>query len=221
MTVSHMTTGHKKGEGNMPKQTFFNLDKIKQEKILEVAMEEFAFNSFEKVTIDNIVKKSGIPKGSFYQYFLNKEDIYKYLFKLVGSEKSKDLEKYLPKLKELSFSEFIRELYLAGIDFDFQDSTYVGLREKFLYNCSMELREEILELMIIESNALLEKILKHYMTKGELKKNLKIDLVADMLTTLTIFFSKRLKTKERKSKEYVIEVMEEMISIIEEGIKRS
>lgn len=79
----------------MPQQTFFNLDSLKQEKILNVAMEEFAFNSFEKVTIDNIVKKAGISKGSFYQYFLNKEDVYQYLFKILGREKLKALEMLL------------------------------------------------------------------------------------------------------------------------------
>lgn len=205
----------------MPQQTFFNLDSLKQEKILNVAMEEFAFNSFEKVTIDNIVKKAGISKGSFYQYFLNKEDVYQYLFKILGREKLKALEMHLYKLNEISFSEFIREIYFAGIDFDFQDSIHVELKEKFLYNCSKELREEILELMIIDSNALFEKILKYYVKKGELNENLKVDLVAEMLTTLTIFFSKQLKREQGKSKEYIMDKIEEMISIIENGIKRS
>lgn len=204
----------------MPQQTFFNLDEKKQEKILNAAMEEFASNSFEKATIDNIVKKAGIPKGSFYQYFSNKEDVYKFLFKSLGSKKYEYLEMYLSRLNEISFSEFIREFYLAGIDYTFQNSEYVGLSERFLYNCSKELREDILELMIPDSNALFEKVLKYYMTKGELKENLNISLTAEMLTTLTIYFSKHLKTRLR-SKEYIMDTIEEMINIIENGIKRS
>ncbi len=205
----------------MPKQTFFNLNENKQEKIINAAIEEFALNSFEKATIDNIVKKACIPKGSFYQYFENKEDVYKYLFKFLSGKKYKELEMYLSKLNEMSFSEFIRMFYISGIDFNFQDSSRVKLGEKFLYNCSSELREEILELMIPDSNALLEKVLKHYMTKGELREELNTALAAEMLTAITIFVSKSLKTELGKSKKYIMDTIEEMIKIIENGIKNN
>lgn len=204
----------------MPKQTFFNLDQQKQERILNAALEEFALNLFEKVTIDNIVKKAGIPKGSFYHYFENKEDVYQYLFESLVSQKNECFKRSLSELNNKSFSEMIRELYFAGIDFDFQDSTYVGLREKFLYNCSAELREEILERMIQDSDALFKKVLRYYVVKGELKEDLNVNLVAEMFTTLTIFLSKRLKSEQRKSREYIIDTMEEMIRIIEKGIER-
>ncbi len=205
----------------MPKQTFFNLQKQKQDAILDAAMDEFASFPYDKATIDNIVKKAGIPKGSFYQYFSNKEDVYRYLFEIISREKTKKLELYLLKLGETSFSEFIRRFYFEGIDFNFKDSSYMNLREKFFNNCSKELRDEILEFLIQDSNRLFEVVVDYYISKGELKEGLNIRLVSEMLTNLTILFGKQLRNKPGISREHIMDTIEEMICIIETGIKRS
>ncbi len=59
----------------MPTQTFLNLNYEKQEKILFVAIEEFANNTFNEASMNRIVKKAKIPKGSLYQYFKDKKDL--------------------------------------------------------------------------------------------------------------------------------------------------
>lgn len=64
----------------MPSQTFFNLDKNKQKKLLDVAMEEFSNYSYNEVSINQIIMKAGIPRGSFYMYFKDKDDLFEYLF---------------------------------------------------------------------------------------------------------------------------------------------
>lgn len=71
----------------MPKDTFFNLDEIKRQRIVDAAIEEFSRLHYDKVTINGIVKNAEIPKGSFYQYFENKDDLYIYLFTNLASNK--------------------------------------------------------------------------------------------------------------------------------------
>ena len=53
----------------MPTNTFYNLPKEKQEKVLEAAKEEFFRAKDGNVLVKNIVISAGIPRGSFYQYF--------------------------------------------------------------------------------------------------------------------------------------------------------
>ena len=65
----------------MPKSTFFNLKQEKREKIEKALMKEFSNNSFEQASISNIIKEAEIPRGSFYQYFEDKEDAIKYIIK--------------------------------------------------------------------------------------------------------------------------------------------
>ena len=49
----------------MPTETFFNLPDEKKERIIEAAVDEFAENGFENAKVNEIVRKSSIPKGSF------------------------------------------------------------------------------------------------------------------------------------------------------------
>jgi len=47
-----------------------------REKILRTSLKLFSEKGFDKVTVDEIVKKSGTSKGSFYQHFSAKSDIF-------------------------------------------------------------------------------------------------------------------------------------------------
>ena len=74
----------------MPKQTFLNLKEDKKEKIEKALIKEFSRNSFEKASISNIILEANIPRGSFYQYFEDKEDaIYYIIDKYLEKEKNK------------------------------------------------------------------------------------------------------------------------------------
>jgi AcrR family transcriptional regulator len=63
----------------LPKQTFFNLPKQKRKTLLEAAEREFTRVPIFEASIANIIKIANIPRGSFYQYFEDKEDLYFYL----------------------------------------------------------------------------------------------------------------------------------------------
>lgn len=74
----------------MPKKTFYNLKDEKRKKIERALIKEFTNESFEKASISNIIEMAGIPRGSFYQYFEDKEDaIYYVIEKFMTGEKKK------------------------------------------------------------------------------------------------------------------------------------
>lgn len=60
-------------------QTFQNLDNIKQSRILNAALQEFAENGYEQASTNQIVKNAGIGKGILFYYFKTKKDLYQYL----------------------------------------------------------------------------------------------------------------------------------------------
>lgn len=66
----------------LPKQTFFNLPAKKRQTLLKAAKMEFTRAPLSDASIANIVKTAGIPRGSFYQYFENKEDLFLYLLNI-------------------------------------------------------------------------------------------------------------------------------------------
>lgn len=63
----------------MPKETFYRLPDEKRERVMAVAEREFLENSFEAASINRIIKEAAIPRGSFYQYFEDKKDIFLYI----------------------------------------------------------------------------------------------------------------------------------------------
>ena len=65
----------------MSSSTFLNLPAEKQEKLLEAATREFSHKPFNEASINQIIKEAGIPRGSFYMYFQDKEDLFRYLLK--------------------------------------------------------------------------------------------------------------------------------------------
>lgn len=63
----------------MPSNTFFNLPEEKRETILEAAREEFSRVPYEKASINKMIRAAKIPRGSFYMYFTDKEDLFHHL----------------------------------------------------------------------------------------------------------------------------------------------
>ena len=60
----------------MPKQTFYKLPREKQERILAAAKREFTQVRYSDASINQIIRDAGIPRGSFYQYFEDKKDLF-------------------------------------------------------------------------------------------------------------------------------------------------
>lgn len=65
----------------MPTQTFFDLKEEKKNRILDAARRVFFRDTYDKISIQDIIKEAQIPRGSFYQYFEDKDDLLLYCIK--------------------------------------------------------------------------------------------------------------------------------------------
>lgn len=128
----------------MPTATFFNLPKEKQKRLLEAAKAEFTRAPLNEASISNIVKLAGIPRGSFYQYFEGKEDLYFYYFDQLRRDTKLEFEKAVRDAKgdilqasEVYLSRMIREI-LTGensaffknlfMNMDFRSSEHISAK---------------------------------------------------------------------------------------------
>ena len=83
----------------MPSSTFLNLPAEKQEKLLGAATREFSHKPFNEASINQIIKEAGIPRGSFYMYFQDKEDLFRYLLKGYVDQLFMLLEEFLLRVR--------------------------------------------------------------------------------------------------------------------------
>lgn len=170
----------------MPKDTFFNLPEEKRQRIIDAAVLEFSKSHYNKVTIDGIVGGAGIPKGSFYQYFENKDDLYTYTFSQIGDRKKDTLEKTEQYIDTLTFREYLLKMLEDATEFEDEDLVLIQLKDKFMNECPQEVRRKVLKNEIPKSYRLLEKVLTAYIQKGELKEDLDVKVAAYIITTCTV-----------------------------------
>ena len=62
----------------MPSATFFRLPEEKRRRLMEACWAELTRVRFTEASINRIIGAAHIPRGSFYQYFTDKEDLVRY-----------------------------------------------------------------------------------------------------------------------------------------------
>lgn len=65
----------------MPSERFLNLPEEKRQRVLRAGVEEFSRVPFDQVSINKIIRAAGIPRGSFYQYFEDKQDLLEFIMR--------------------------------------------------------------------------------------------------------------------------------------------
>lgn len=63
----------------MPSSTFFRLPEEKRQRLIDAAWVEFTQTRYTDASINRIIQSARIPRGSFYQYFVDKGDLFHYL----------------------------------------------------------------------------------------------------------------------------------------------
>ncbi|SFA94251.1 transcriptional regulator, TetR family [Lentibacillus halodurans] len=117
----------------MPKQTFYNLPEEKKQTLIAAVEKEFSRVPLYKASISNIVKGAGIPRGSFYQYFDDKEDAFFFLLNDLSSRR-KDHFVHLLKTHDGDLIEaitvFFQTAITEGENFNFMKNTFLNMTYK-------------------------------------------------------------------------------------------
>ena len=125
----------------MPKQTFFNLPEVKRQAIINIAIEEFAENDYQAGSISRIVARAGIAKGSFYQYFEDKKDLYLYLLDLSAQQKKEFLDQTPPPDPQMGTFDYLRWLFSAAVQFEFSNPRLSSVAYRAYYGNTPFLEE--------------------------------------------------------------------------------
>ena len=203
---------------NLPTATFFNLSDEKKERIINSALDEFSENSFHQARVSKIVNNAGIAKGSFYQYFKDKKEIFKYIIDIMGEKKLKYLEDIIKKQPGMDFFEFLEELYKRGLKFAKDHPRLNKIGNKLFSNSSNELFEEIMEINKNKSIDFFENLLKEGIEKNKIDSEVNIKLTAYLLTNINILIGE-LVYKESEFEMEDMEIVRSILYILKNGLK--
>lgn len=91
--------------------------------LFDAALTEFAAKPFGNASLNDIIKTSGISKGSFYHKFKDKMDLYLCVMDVISRQKAAFTKDLPPKLPNVFF-ERLRLLFRQGLDFSQVEPRY-------------------------------------------------------------------------------------------------
>jgi len=202
------------GGNRMPKDTFNNLCEDKKRKIFYAAVQEFAMRRFSEASINQIVKTAGIPRGSFYQYFEDKEDIYLYMFSEIGREKQ----------------EIINSVGQLNPDADFFEAYQHNVRILLEWSKTKPEYNQIGLFMEIDDSEFISKLrgisnqyfsrmsemIERDKKRGLVKSDTDSELIAEMIYSINLHFIKDFY--RTGSAENMLKKVNEVMKIIRDGI---
>lgn len=116
----------------MVSTTFLNLDDAKKDRIIQASLDEFAEKSINDASVTSIVRKAEISRGSFYQYFGSKKNLYEYLVSKLYAEHRLDLYKTIESHEGDLYDSLI-DFYSRYIDQVMTSKYFSFYKNTFLY----------------------------------------------------------------------------------------
>jgi AcrR family transcriptional regulator len=200
----------------MPKQRFYNLPSEKRERILNSAISEFSRVPVNEVSINKIIKGANISRGSFYQYFEDKNDLIREIISDYGNNTIKVIEEHL-RYKD-------RDIFNASIELLNQTITFMNQSNNqklcfFLFD-AMKGNEDFLHKIIStkEVNDIIDMIISLADTSN-FKYSTRSDIV-NVLDIITAIGSKTIMKviKQPQNTSTIIEDFKRQMTIIQTGI---
>jgi len=209
----------------MPKETFKNLPEEKRQLIEKVAIREFGTFGYDKASVNRIVDNCQIAKGSFYQYFDDKKDLFLYLIARVNEKKLESVSPVFQNPQKYDFFTLIRELFISGLKFA-ADNPEITLMGNWLFkNKGHPLYNEVVGAGLQNAQNIYIGLIKLAISRNEIREDIDLDFVSYMISAMNVsvmeYYFQNLRGEEpdiRKFDEGIIETVDLLLDFIKNGI---
>lgn len=212
----------------MPKPTFFNLPEEKREKIINAAIDEFAEYGLENASTNRIVANSGIAKGSFYQYFEDKQDVFLYLLTMLEREKMEYFKDKHPPTRNMDTFQYFRWIIKTGMEFNTANPRLIQAVSRVLLNEGMYYGKTFEE-QRRKANDAFRMMIRQAIQNGEVDPSVDVDLAVMIMETWSNAISSYIINEGMKQKDImkwvrsakVQERIDKMLYVMEYGLRKT
>lgn len=198
----------------MPTATFEHLPQQKKDRIIEAAINEFAEYRFADASINRIVKAAKIPRGSFYQYFSDKEDLYMLIMNKIGKEKLEVFAKHSPPRENATFFEAAYGSIPAVLDWLERYPKYNQIAMHMARDNSEFIRWVVGQMQ--DSQRSMLEYLRQDQERGLLRKDVDLGLVLEMI--LPVMSSLLHKYYQEGGQQAALEKIKQAFDLIQNGL---
>ena len=208
----------------MPKQTFLNLPEEKRRAFIEIALSEFAGNDYNTASVSKIVEKAGIAKGSVYQYFSDKQDLFMYLLDVSNQEMMGVIRQTPPPDPNAGFFELLRWQMSVSVQASLKYPVHSKLARR-AYTSPLPFRDTILEKARKVREQHFQELVTRAQASGHLDPTLDPAVVSFMVQGLMSDLGPFLQSKFGKRKRdwvalpEVSKVFDQVIEVLKSGLE--
>ncbi len=187
----------------MPKDTFFRIADDKRERLLREAAMLFAERGFNQTDVAELASRAGVAKGSLYNYFESKEDLYLFVCR-DGMQRSRQAI-YADLNPDWDIYRQIEHIFTQGARFIAQNPEYYILYAN-VSSAGMERFSDHMSLEVEKYTAdHLKQLIRRDMQKGLVRSDVDVNFTAFMVNSLYIIFMASLVSNHFKIrlKEYL------------------
>ncbi|MEC2075339.1 TetR/AcrR family transcriptional regulator [Metabacillus fastidiosus] len=208
-------------------------EKLSEEKrllIINVCVQEFAQNGYEKTSTDIITTKAGISKGILFHYFKNKKNLYLYIIDYVVKFLTEKTLQTVKEVKSKDFFDRIKEIVLLKHHVTFEYFLESQLLMNAYSNPPIAVKAEVEQLFAkhIEKYGGVE-INELYKTRLLNEESLRDGITVEKITNMTLLILEQLGNKYMnlyklgqfdflKNPEPLIKELDDYIDIIKNGV---
>lgn len=169
----------------MPTETFFNLSPDKRERFIDAALDEFSAHDYRAASVSRIVEKLGIAKGSVYQYFDDKRELYRYLVQLAAETKFAFIDQSITSQASDFFARF-QQTAFHGVRFDFSRPRYANILYRATYEPSGKDVLEVSHRLKDASFEYIRALVRDGIARGDLRRDIDLEFTVFALYQLTV-----------------------------------
>jgi AcrR family transcriptional regulator len=170
----------------MPKDTFLNLPDEKRHFIEDVAIDEFAIWGFDNASINRIVAECQIAKGSFYQYFEDKKDLFNHIMTRIAEEKLNYISPVMLNPQDYDFYTLLQEMYRSGLEFAKQNPKAALIGNQVYKNQEHPVHKEIFKGGKEAGKAFYEQLIALAIARGEIRPDIDTNFIIHILMSLNV-----------------------------------
>ena len=192
--------------------------------LTEAALAEFSAKPYEKASVNAIIEKSGLSKGSFYYRYANKLELYVHLLRVCAAEKWRFIHENMSRPVEQCLEGDIFDLFGLQLkiaqEFSTRHPQYHQLYRRFSKERGTKHYREAMEALALQDDAGLEEMISAARNNGELGSHYSTEFMTSLIGHLLSSFQDIFGPDEDRSPSEREQVMGELISFLRHGLGR-
>lgn len=191
-----------------------------KEKILQVALQEFAQNGYKAASTNVICKKAEVSKGLLYHYYNSKENLYIYSIKHAIDKFKENINISINSSKNKGI-DYVTEYFNAKFKYFRENPLYSKIIVNSLLNDEVEEAKKLSNEFQEYNNSLIYEVIKKVNINPKFDKDKAFELIVMIGEKLE---EKHMKDIENKDKDTAVEEFREdhkiMLEMVFEGIDK-